>query len=172
MGPRFSARPGRYTATNQGRRSRFTTCWHGDSQRSGLSPTGSPHRRVCRDCPGGDGRWSSAGQRRPAELVDGVYGGIQRRPRTQAALGFSRGRKSGTERAGRPIRKGASRRRRLRGILHGAGVTEMTSPAKSLTCGVLVSRSASGTGGRSTKYDWTCLSGRPLIWVTRRCGGR
>lgn len=58
-----------------------------------------------------------------------------------AALGFNCGRKSGTERAGRPIRKGASRRGRLRGILYSAGVTEMTSPAESLTCGVLVSRS-------------------------------
>ena len=75
------------------------------------------------------------------------FRGSQRRPRTPEATGLQSRRKSGTERAGplRSIRKGASRRRRLHGILHWAGVTDIPLRTQCLTCGVLAGGSASGT---------------------------
>ena len=154
MGPRSSARPVRSTATNQGRRSRFTT-GTGTHSEADFHPPGVPiavfaasgHILMALDRLS---RW-----RRSVVL--------SRSPQTCEARGRRfRGDSTNTAQAGstglqareevrngkggtlRPIRKGASRRRRLHGILHRAGVTEMTSPAKSLTCGVLVSRSAIG----------------------------
>ena len=83
LGPRFSARPGRSTATTQGMRSRFTPGTGGLTSEADFRP-GGPHRvSALMICAGGPpaavGRFQQVtvdGRR----LVDGAGGGCKQLP--------------------------------------------------------------------------------------------